>query len=177
MDNISKDDVHLLGKILLPFLAPASVVSLLKSGVCLDVHANGPKFWLDYSQCWSSTQPEVWMELGRVLEGFSVAEPVLDIVYLAMVDGHCSVDEPDDPHSGYAKITLVEYRGVQSGGCTKGNKTCYLTFEAFGKIDFAFKERPHLASGLLLKTGIFSEGHNGTLSSLFYMSKILGNFK
>ena len=171
------DEVHLLANIILPFLDPASLVSLLRSGVCLDVNANRPRFWLDYTQCWSCAQSEVWMELGRVLEGFRVADAVMDIMYLATMGGHCSVDEPDDPHSGFAKLSLVEYRGVQSGGCTKGTRTCYLTFEGFGKLDSAFKRRPHLASGLQLKTGIFSCGHNGTISSLLYMTKILGNFK
>ena len=177
MDNISKDDLHLLANIIIPFLDPATLVSLLGSGVCLDVHANRPRFWLDYSQCWSCNQSEVWMELGSRLEGFRVADTVMDIVYLATVGVHCTVDAPDDPHSGFAKISLLEYRVVQSGGCSKGYRTCYLTYEGFGKLDFALKRRPHLASGLLLKTGIFSQGHNGTISSILYMSRILGNFK
>lgn len=177
MESLSMEHVHLLANILLPFLPPDSLVSLLKTGVCKDVNANRPRFWLDYTKGWDTTKSSVWMELVAELEGFDVADAVIDIMYIAMVEGYCSADEIDDPYSGYAKITLLQYLGVQSGGCSTTNRTCYLSFQDFGQVDLAFKRRPHLASGLLIRTGIFYEGFNGTLSFLLYMVKILGKFK
>ena len=113
------EHVHLLANILLPFLPPDSLVSLLKTGVCKDVNANRPRFWLDYTKGWDTTKSSVWMELVAELEGFDVADAVIDIMYIAMVEGYCSADEIDDPYSGYAKITLLQYLGVQSGGSRK----------------------------------------------------------
>ena len=87
MESLSMEHVHLLANILLPFLPPDSLVSLLKTGVCKDVNANRPRFWLDYTKGWDTTKSSVWMELVAELESFDVADAVIDIMYIAMVEG------------------------------------------------------------------------------------------